>query len=179
MERREFVAGAAALLAMSRAAEVQSIATQRNATSAGVGDFPTLVDVDGLGGTYARRLERAPSATAADARTAAAPAAAPAATARPARPRAAAAAGTATTNAAATAGPRSAAGPASWATASGPGATAATRCVTYAYGREDEECHDQEHEQPIENTHDQAPSAGESPLFETSPSVSGQSKLDA
>jgi hypothetical protein len=128
-----------------------------------VGHFPTLVDVDGLGGTYARRLERAPSATAADARTAAAPAAAPAAAARPARPRAAAAASTATPNAAATAGPRSAAGPASWATASGPGATAATRCVTYAYGREDEECHDQEHEQPIENTHDQAPSAGENP----------------
>jgi hypothetical protein len=98
-------------------------------------------------------LERAASTTPTNARTATAPASAPAAAARPARPRAAAAAGTATTNAAATARPRAAARPASWAAASGPGATAASRGVANAYGREDEERHYQEHEQPIESPH--------------------------
>jgi hypothetical protein len=144
-----------------------------------MGHSPTLVDVNGLGGTYARRLERAASATPTNARTAAATASAAAAAARPARPRAATAAGTATTNAAATAGPRSAARPAPWATASGPGATAASRGVTNAYGREDEERHYQEHEQPIESTHDQIPSAGKSRCFEEWTPVSGHSKWDA
>jgi hypothetical protein len=157
-ERERLVIDRRILLA-TRVGVRARIALRRNATSAEMGFFPTPVDMNRLGGTYARRLDRAAAAAPTNARTPSA------AAARPARPRAAAAAGPATTNAAPAAGPRSAAGPASWATASGPGATAASRCVTYACGREHEERHYQQHEQPIERIHDQTPSAGNPPLF--------------